>query len=266
MNTADATREFWALFSQRSDALAKIESAEDPVYDEVLAKLQAINEGLFFEFSNRGGRSELVITAEGEKALFGLVDEIVAAGPEVSGWSYVALKPRVGLARSVTWEGHVIDVGEVVFEPLEDEKSGDFGIRLLVPDLADDQHESAHNGLLRVLDHALGERRFAEEIKFTDIDALDGDADDYIPLAALDRFVDWRKDKLKAKPEKPAKKAAKKVAKTVAKKVAKKVAQKKVHKIAKKKAAKKPKKKSPKMVTSKRRAPRAKKTARKRKR
>ena len=250
MSTADATREFWAHFSQRSDALARIESAEDPVYDEVLEKLQAIHEGLFFEFSNRGSKSELVITAEGEKDLFSLVDEIVAAAPEVSGWSYVALKPKVGLARSITWEGHVIEVSEVVFEPLEDKKSGDFGIRLLVPDLADDKHESAHNGLLRVLDHALGERRFAEEIKFTEVDALDGDAGDYIPLSALDRFIDWRNEKKKAKPRKPARTTSGK----------------KARKTAKKKPGKKPRKKSTKKTTSKRRAPRAKKTARKRKR
>lgn len=258
MSTADATREFWAFFSQRSDALAKIESAEDPVYDEVLAKLQAIHEGLFFEFSTRGGKAELVITAEGEKALFGLVDEIVGAAPEITGWSYVALKPKVGLARSITWEGHTIDVSEVVFEPLEESKSGDFGIRLLVPDLAKDKHESAHDGLLRVLDHALGERRFAEEIKFTEVDALDADADDYIPLSALDRFIDWRKEK-KSKPEKPARKPARKAVGKKAKKSAAK-------KPARAKPARKPAKKSAKKATSKRRAPRAKKTARKRKR
>jgi hypothetical protein len=258
MGTADATREFWALFSQRSDALARIESAEDPVYDEVLAKLQAIHEGLFFEFSTRGGKSELIITAEGERALFGLVDEIVAAAPEVSGWSYLALKPKVGLARSITWEGHVIEVSEVVFEPLEDEKSGAFGIRLLVPDLAEDKRDSAHNGLLRVLDHALGERRFADEIQFTEVDALDSDADDYIPLSALDRFIDWRNEKKKAKPGKPAKRTARKTARKAAKN--------KVQKVARKTPKKPPKKKAAKKASSKRRPPRAKKTARKRKR
>jgi hypothetical protein len=207
MNKA-AIQDFWTLFSVRADALAKIESAEDPVYDEMLAKLHEVHDGLFFEFSTKDGASELIITAEGERALFGLVDDIVAAAPKVMGWSYVALKPKVGLARSITWEGHVIDCAEVVFEPLEDEKSGDFGIRLLVPDLPKDRQESAHNGLLRVLDHALGERRFADEIKFTEVSALDADADDYIPLSALDRFIDWRKEQHKKKTvKKPRKKA-----------------------------------------------------------
>ena len=202
-------QDFWTLFSLRADALARIGSAEDPVYDEVLAKLQEINDGLFFEFSTRGSASEIIITAEGEKALFGLVDDIVAAAPRVRGWSYVALKPKVGLARSITWEGHTIDCAEVVFEPLEDEKTGEFGIRLLVPDLSDDRSESAHNGLLRVLDHALGERRFADEIRFTEVAALDEDAEDYIPLADLDRFIDWRKDQRVKKAGKAKKKVAK---------------------------------------------------------
>ena len=216
MNKA-AIQDFWTLFSVRADALAKIQSAEDPVYDEVLAKLHEVNDGLFLEFSTKDGESELIITAEGEKSLFGLVDDIVAAAPKVQGWSYVALKPKVGLARSITWEGHVIDCAEVVFEPLEDEKSGDFGIRLLVPDLPKDKQESAHNGLLRVLDHALGERRFADEIKFTEVEALDADADDYIPLSALDRFIDWRKEQYKKKAQSKPKAAPRKKAKAAKK-------------------------------------------------
>ena len=46
----------------------------------------------------------------------------------------------------------------------------------------------------------LGERRFADEIKFTEVTALDGDAEDYIPLSALDRFIDWRKQQQEKKP------------------------------------------------------------------
>ena len=247
-----AIQDFWTLFSVRADALAKIESAEDPVYDEILAKLHEVNDGLFFEFSTRGDTSELIITAEGEKALFGLVDDLVAAAPNVKGWSYVALKPKVGLARSITWEGHVIDCTEVVFEPLEDEKSGEFGIRLLVPDLSDDKRDSAHNGLLRVLDHALGERRFADEVKFTEVTALDSDADDYIPLSALDRFIDWRKDQHKKnsanKPKKKAKAKATAKAKAKAKPKAKAAPRKKARpakKPGKVKKAKKAKKKAP---------------------
>jgi hypothetical protein len=245
MNKA-AIQDFWTLFSLRADALSKIGSAEDPVYDEILAKLHEVHDGLFFEFTTKDGASELIITAEGERALFGLVDDIVAAAPKVQGWSYVALKPKVGLARSITWEGHVIDCAEVVFEPLEDEKSGDFGIRLLVPDLAKDKEESAHNGLLRVLDHALGERRFADEIRFTEVSALDGDADDYIPLSALDRFVDWRKEQHKKKTvKKPKKKPqAKAKAKAAPKKKAKPAKKPRKAKPAKKaKKAKKPSRK-----------------------
>ena len=47
--TNAAIQDFWTAFSQRVDALAKLESAEDPVYDEVLAKLHAINDALFLE-------------------------------------------------------------------------------------------------------------------------------------------------------------------------------------------------------------------------
>ena len=71
----------------------------------------------------------------------------------------------------------------------------------------------------------LGERRFADEIKFTEVTALDGDAEDYIPLSALDRFIDWRKQQQEKQPatspRKKAKASARKKAKPATKKARK---------------------------------------------
>ena len=108
-----------------------------------------------------------------------------------------ALKPKLGFPESVEWEGHKINVADVVFDPLSEGESDDLGLRLLVPGMKDEQAEKVHNGLLRAIDHGLGEREFAESVQYTEIAALEGSADEYIPLADLESFIQWRKKRRK---------------------------------------------------------------------
>ena len=189
--------EFWKMFQELSNELAAIPSADHPVYDSILERLQRIHPELYFEFSSGDESSELVLTAEGDQSLFALVDSIVAQAPEVPGWTIVSLKPKLGFPVSTRWEGTSVTIADVVFDPLEREGSDDLGLRMYVPGLADDSVDDAHNALLRALDHALGEREFAESVQFTEVARLpDGvSANDFIPLVDLEKYVEWRKSR-----------------------------------------------------------------------
>jgi hypothetical protein len=193
MTKAEPTAAFWSLFAKRADALTRISTADDPVYDELLAQLQAIDAGLFFEFSAVPGSSELIITAEGDGSLFPLVDAVVAAAPRIDGWRFFALKPKLGFPESVVWEGYEVKIADVVFDPLSADESDDLGLRLLVPGLADGDIDKAHNGLLRAIDHGLGERAFAEAVQHTEVAPLEEPADVYIALTDLESFIEWRR-------------------------------------------------------------------------
>lgn len=160
------------------------------MYDELLQKLQEIDEGLFFEFAVSPGDCELIVTAEGEKSLFSLVEEIVAAAPVIEGWRILALKPKLGFPGSIVWDGCQVAIEEVVFDPLENE-SDELGLRLLVPGLVDQDADRVHNALLRAIDHGLGEREFAEAVAYTEVAALEGAADEFIPLIDLESFIQW---------------------------------------------------------------------------
>jgi hypothetical protein len=134
----------------------------------------------------------LIITAEGEKSLFPLVEQIVAAAPVVKGWKIFALKPKLGFPEFIQWEGYQLSVEDVVFDPMENE-SGELGLFLLVPDLADEDADNAHDALLRAIDHGLGEREFAEAVAFTEIAALEESADEFVSLTDLASFIEWRR-------------------------------------------------------------------------
>jgi hypothetical protein len=186
--------DFWSLFEARAAELAAAASADAPVYDELLRGLQDVNAGLYFEFSADSDEHELIITADGKAELFDLVRTVVAAAPPVQGWLFRALKPRLGFPKQVRWEGVVLDLATVTFDPLERAGSRDLGLRILIPGLDESQIDDAHNAILRAIDHGLGEERHAACIRHTELLALPEGADtsNFIPLAELEAFVEWR--------------------------------------------------------------------------
>ena len=188
----DKIAAFWEAFEDSAADLAQASSADTPVYDELLEELQEIHEGLFIEFATSPGECELIVTAEGEKSLFALVEEIVAAAPTVKDWRIFALKPKLGFPEFIQWEGYQLSIDDVVFDPMESE-SGELGLLLLVPGLEDKDADKAHNALLRAIDHGLGERNFAEAVAFTEIAPLEESADEFISLTDLESFIEWRK-------------------------------------------------------------------------
>jgi hypothetical protein len=197
MTTDPAIADFWRLFTELAPRLAELITAEDAIYDRLLAQLHRVDSGLFIEVSADSDEPglvierELVITADGNSELFALADAVVAAAPRLPGWSILALKPRQGFPESVTWEGVSINIADVVFDPITPEDSSELVLQLFVPGIGEPEVDSAHNALLRALDHALGEREFAASVQYTEVVPLHGPGDDYIPLLKLEEFLKW---------------------------------------------------------------------------
>jgi hypothetical protein len=184
---------FWRLFEARQAELASADSAEAPVYDALQAALQRIDPALFLEFSAAPGACELIVTAEGNRSLFPLAERVIAGAPTVPGWTFFALKPRLGLPASACWEGFTLKLQGAVFEPLGRPGSDELGLRISVPGLDPRDLAAARAAMLRALDHALGERRFAESVGHVEVQPLPPEgAEEHIPLESLESFLDWR--------------------------------------------------------------------------
>lgn len=193
----DAISEFWHVFQRRAQDLSAAKSADSPVYDALLQRLQAIDSGLYLEFSVHPGAKELIITADGKRSLFRVARAIVEAAPSVEGWTIRALKPKLGFPKKVRWNNIELRVADIMFDPLAQEGSENLGIRILIPDIMESETEDAHNAILRAIDHGLGEEEFAESVQYTEVCPLPAGAepDEFIPLTQLEAFIRWRESK-----------------------------------------------------------------------
>ena len=195
-----AIGEFWRLFEECRQGLAAAESADDPAYEALLARLHTIEPGLYLEFYSEPGDCELVVTADGDRSLFPIARELVAAAPPMPGWTIRALKPKLGFPTTVSWDDLTIRIEDVVFAPIE--REGGFGLSIFVPRIEADEFDNAHNAILRALDHGLGEERLAEAVQHTEVHHLPEEAEpgDFIPLVELEGFLDWREGRGEAPP------------------------------------------------------------------
>ena len=187
----EAIAAFWRDFQVQKSNLETLETANDPAYDQVLASLQRLDPHLYFEFCSTPGINEFIITAEGKKRLFPLVEEIVGIAPDIPDWKIVALKPKRGFPVTARWEQTEIEINEVLVAPVFRE-NGEMGLKLYAPNLTKSNKGDIHNALLRALDSGLGEKRFAESIAATWVYPVADAPRHAFQLVQLDTYIGRR--------------------------------------------------------------------------
>jgi hypothetical protein len=196
----DRIAPFWEFVAAHRGDLDAMETYESPFWDELLEQLHEIHEGLFFEASVPGASPrELVLTAEGDTALFALVEAIAAQAPALPGWQVVALKPPMGFEFGMRYEGFELVPAQMHFMPLVNRDNPEvLGLRIAIPGYVEELEDECANGVLVVLDTALGERSAAKDIELVEVCALPEDPDEegYIPLPQLMNYIEWRKHRL----------------------------------------------------------------------
>lgn len=197
-----ATAAFWPWLERHRHRLPTLVRPDAPFWDEVLARLKTIDDGLWLEVSEDAVPGEIVLTAGGDEALFDLVEAVAARAPAMPGWTVIALKPAMGFGGVTCWEGLVLDPKQLWFEPLNNPKAPQvLGLRVAAPGHTPSADPNFRNGLLTLLDTGLGERHAAARVHLVDVGPVppDPDAAGYLPLVDLAAYLDWR-DRRRANP------------------------------------------------------------------
>jgi hypothetical protein len=139
---------------------------------------------------------ELIITADGDIALFCKVEELAAAAPSIPGWKITAHKPALGYdTMSIEMHGHIFSGTNMQFYPLNDPDYPDeISIMLVHPDFKQEEYEEFSGGCQIYIQNALGELNFATLIDSMDVRGVPSkeEAIELIPLSKLHDYLVWR--------------------------------------------------------------------------
>jgi hypothetical protein len=193
-------KRFWKWFAANSDRFRTMQiPAKEQLLDEIQQKLHAIDKHLYFEVSEpHDGINEFVITAEGNRELFPLVDRMIALAPRLDRWKFTGLRPPMGFGFRINYETIDLDPEKLWFMPLTAGANEEhFGLRIGIPRLASKDKKAAINATWILLDTGLGERQTTEVIEHVELVRLprNREKQGYLPLPELAEFLKWRESK-----------------------------------------------------------------------
>lgn len=85
---------FWNWFILNSRRLFQFEASRELIFDELSLELKKIHESLCFEFGPiQDGRREFIISADGDKAAFPVVQKLARSAPSFSEWIVIPFRP-----------------------------------------------------------------------------------------------------------------------------------------------------------------------------
>lgn len=163
--------------------------------DEIVEKLKACNpwfKALIGKYDDT--TNELVITADGDIALFVKVEELVESAPVIPGWRFTAHKPAVGFDEiSIEMYGRVFNNDTVSFYPLTDGDYPDMvSVSFVHVDYNVNDHDEFEVANAIYIQNALGEINVATLLDYYEVSGPPADTSELIPVNKLPDYLIWR--------------------------------------------------------------------------
>jgi hypothetical protein len=200
-NGSDAAAMFWQWFvnnEHRFRGLGKTDSDQALVFlEELIGQMKPFNpwlKALAGPYS--GKRYELIITADGDVALFCKVEELVARAPQLSNWKFTAHKPALGFEGiGVNMYGKKFSTDTTCFYPIiREEYPDEVAIVLTHVDYNEAEDDQFQAGGMIYLENGLGEENTATKIDHYETAGLPdpGSGIEVIPITKLPDYLNWR--------------------------------------------------------------------------
>lgn len=197
------TNNFWNHFQQNNFVfLFLIEIPKDELkihFEKLIELLHQYNKDLDLIIKNKKNGAELIITANGNPYLFKEVELLVHHAPVVERWKITAfLQPETNLTKyengtdkPLEYYGITLRISEMYFIPLENpNKPTDLGIKVLNKNyIVHKNNPRLREAVYVHIEHLIGEKAFANEIAFIDIDQLYPNNSYCIELYKLHKYI-----------------------------------------------------------------------------
>ena len=198
---------FWNHFQQNNFVFLLLsEISKDELkthFDKLLEILHQYNKDLDLIIKNKTKGGELIITANGNPYLFKEVELLVHHAPVVERWKITPfLQPETNLTKyengtdkPLEYYGITLRISEMYFIPLENpNKPTDLGIKVLLKNyIVHKDNPRLREALYVHIEHLIGEKSFANDLSFIEIDQLkneDLEDDSLLELYNLKFLID----------------------------------------------------------------------------
>ncbi len=192
----DPIEKFWTWFKDNEKRLRKFEENPDKYLTEVLTQAKKIQAGLAIEFEpSKNGVINMTVSADGDKNIFSVVQNILAKAPTVEGWKFIAFRQRMNSEQvkgmKLKAEGHELAPEKMKFFPMANGDTLD--IIIYAKGVTEENYNQiAYDGLL-LLDNILGEYDCVTKVRsydFHNMPTKKEELDELLPLLDLGAYVD----------------------------------------------------------------------------
>lgn len=181
----DPSPAFWAWIAANLEALEAVKTGQEPVTKELARELKKVDPRLVFELGIGREPFELIISADGNKALFAQVKKFVATAPQIPGAKVIAFRPRKPI------EGFSMKVGERTLAGTDlwfvagadPNRKGLLGVDVFVVGMKGERDEPLQDAAFMMLEATVGE--FDLETKIGEIQFKPAPASLELPLKPL---------------------------------------------------------------------------------
>jgi hypothetical protein len=160
-------QQFWEWFTANSVRIKALDPERDhehPLIAELERELTRVHPGLTWERDVKNG--ELVISADGNRRLFPVVQRLVAAAPSIPGWRIVAFRQRCSTDITLQYSNYIVRSADVWFRLQADGMK--VGITLFLPHPREAEKDAIGHAAFLLLDAALGEYDVETKLGFVE--------------------------------------------------------------------------------------------------
>jgi hypothetical protein len=162
----DPDRAFWNWFTDEAPSLWTAPMVD--AMQRIQRELEKQHHGVFAELGSDGGGRLLVLTADGDRSLFPMIQQLFAARPKIKGWKIVAFRQREAKPFSkISMNNRDLDPAALRY--VARQKNDKLDIKLYVPGYTEGDKELGLMAFL-ALDHTVGE--YDVETKLGGIEVL----------------------------------------------------------------------------------------------
>ena len=163
--SVDPQKRFWEWFEDNASSLAAVKSGNDPILRKVIRELHRVHPNLDFEMGlSDNDWLEFIVSANGIREVFPVVEQLVACAPVLPNWKILAFRQPKGSVPEILYENFLLKAEDVWFSYKH--RMNKVDLTIYIRDLSPGNKEQAIGASFILLDTMLGEYLVATGVGF----------------------------------------------------------------------------------------------------